>query len=610
MPKKAVFSYRPTESIAPLTNIKTSWDLAAHFYTSENDPRIESDVATTEAAYQAFAKKYANRDFTKTAAALAACLKEYHALAALPGDRALYYYHYRSTLNADDHVAEQQLALLSDRFAKMGNLVLFVPLRIGTLSKAAQRTYRKDAALAPYRYMLERTFIEAVHWLSEAEEKILNLKSLPARSLWVAGTDKILNRKQVTYKGKKIPLNEAIEKVSTMPPGERPVLWDIVIAELKHWAEVAENELNAVVTDKKINDELRGYQKPYEATVQSYENDLASVEALVAAISDKGFALSQKFYTAKAAFHGVPVLPYAARYNPIGDAPSIPFTQAVEICRDVFYKTKHEYGAFFDEMLTQGQIDVFPKPNRSGGAFMSSNVNQPSMVFLNQVDNFKSLETLAHEMGHAIHSARSKVGQPHWYESYSTTTAETASTFFENLVFSAVYEQASTDDKRTLLHDKITRAIATIQRQVAFFNFEVEMHDAIRTQGALSKEALATMMAKHLRAHLGPKVTVTDDDGYSYVYIGHFRSMFYVYSYAYGQLMSTLMHQRYVTDPRYIEKVDHFLCSGGSDTVENIFRSIGIDAHKLATFEESLTSLERDISEFSRLAKDTKKRHN
>ncbi len=604
--KKVTFSYTPTGIRPTRTGSRTEWDLAALFYKSERDPQLERDVTATETGYQAFAKKYATKDFAGSAKQLFNTLKEYHDLALLPGEKALLYFHYRHTLNASDHVAEQRLTLLSDRLTKAGNLVLFLPLRLGKLPKATQSAYLKDPVLVPYRYYLQRIFLEAKHTLLEAEEKIMNLKSLPARSLWVAGTDKILNRKTVTYKGKQLPLNEAIEKTSSLPPPERPKLWAIVTTELKHWAEVAENEINAIVLDKKINDELRGYHKPYEAKVQSYENELTGVEALVAAISKEGFALSKKFYTLKAAYHGVPTLDYIQRMDPIGEEPVIPFSQAVEICRDVFYGTKNEYGEFFDGLLDKGQIDVYPKPNRAGGAFMSSSVTTPTLVFLNQVDQFKSLETLAHEMGHAIHSARSKVGQPHWYQDYSTTTAETASTFFEHLVFDAVYKQSDTATKRTLLHDRITRDIATVQRQIAFFNFELELHTRIRTEGSLTKEAMAGLMQKHLGSYMGGAVNVTEDDGYSFVYVGHFRSMFYVYTYAYGHLMSTLMHQRYVEDNRYIEKVDSFLKAGGSDTVENIFKSIGVNAHKIDTFTTALGSLKADISEFGRLAKAAK----
>lgn len=602
-PKKSDFNYTVENTLPPLATIKTEWDLKTHYYTSETDPQIENDVVAIESIYRAFAKKYAGKDFVSSPEKLAAALKAYDALMDFPASKPILYFWYRSTLDANDTKAEQQINLLSDRLTKVGNLTIFFSLAIGKIPKKDQVTYLKHPALQPYRYLLERIFLTAKHTLTEAEEKIMNLKSAPSRSMWIAATDKILNKRSITYKKQTIPLNEAIEKVSAIAPNERPALWKVVRTELKALAEFAEPELNAVVTDKKINDELRGYTNAYESKVQGNENDLASIEALVATISDRGFALSRKFYELKAKLHNVPCLPYASKYDPIGHEPVIPFSQAVEICRDVFYGVKNEYGAFFDDMLQSGRIDVYPKKGRSGGAFMSSDTGVPAMVFLNHVDNFKSLETLAHEMGHALHTTRSKAGQPVRYQDYSLTTAETASTLFENLVFDAVYEQSSADAKLTLMHDRLLRDISTIQRQIAFFNFEREMHALIRKQGAASKEELAALLTKQLRAHLGKGVSVDNDDGYSFTYIGHFRSMFYVYTYAYGLLMSNLMVQQYRNDKGYVAKIDQFLQSGGSNTVENIFKSIGIDAHKTATFESSLGNIADNVTEFNRLIK-------
>jgi oligoendopeptidase F len=601
-PKQPTFKYTPSVLLPDIT-IQTEWDLKKHYYSSETDPQIEIDIKAIESTYSAFAKKFAGKDFTSTVDKLAAALKAQDALMAIPASKPILYYWYRQTLDASDQKAEQQINLISERLTKTGNQTIFFGLAIAKIPKATQKLYLKDPKLEPYRYLLSQIFETAKHNLTEAEEKIMSLKSTPARSLWVNGTDKILNKRSITYKKQVMPLNEAIEKVSAIDPVERPKLWAVVREELKSLSEIAENEMNAIVIDKKINDELRGYTKPYQATVQSYENDLTAVEALVESISTKGFALSRKFYELKAKAHGVASLPYASKYDPMGEEIHIPFSDAADICRDVFYGVKNEYGEFFDEMLKGGNIDVYPRKNRSGGAFMSSDTNIPIFVFLNQVDTFKSLETLAHEMGHALHSHRSKAAQPARYQDYSTTTAETASTLFENLVFDSVYRQSDDATRFTLMHDRLTRDISTIQRQIAFFNFEREMHMLIRTQGAASKEELAALLVKQLKAHLGKGVDVADDDGYSFVYIGHFRAMFYVYSYAYGLLMSSLMSQNYIADNSYAAQIDKFLTSGGNNTVENIFKSIGIDAHKLSTFETSLASLEKNVNEFGRLLK-------
>jgi oligoendopeptidase F len=202
-------------------------------------------------------------------------------------------------------------------------------------------------------------------------------------------------------------------------------------------------------------------------------------------------------------------------------------------------------------------------------------------------------------MGHAIHAQQSKT-QPPLYQGHSIITAETASTLFENLLFDAVYSQASEKDKIALLHDRLSRDISTIQRQIAFFNFELEMHTAIRTKGGLSHKELRIMFQKHLQSYLGDAVEVTELDGSSYVYISHFRYGFYVYSYAFGILMSTRMAQKYMQNKNYITEIDTFLSAGKSDTVENIFASIGISTNKKDTFIDALKTQESQVKQFER----------
>jgi oligoendopeptidase F len=375
--------------------------------------------------------------------------------------------------------------------------------------------------------------------------------------------------------------------------------------ELEQIAEVAEHEFNAIITDVRTEDELRGYEKPYSATALAYEDSEASIESLVEAVSTDGFKLSRKFYKLKAQYHGVSALPYANKYDSIGTEPTIPFAQAVEICRDVFYRLKSSYGEVFDAMLTNGQIDVYPKQGKRGGAFMSSQTGHPTHVFLNHTDTFKSLETLAHEMGHAIHSERSKTQSP-LYDGHSVVTAETASTLFENLVFDAVLEQVPEEKKVILIHDRIARDIATIQRQIAFFNTELEIHETIDGEGGMSKEELRACMEKHLKRYLGPAVIVTQQDGYSFAYIPHLRYGFYVYTYSIGLLMSTIMSNRYKADNGYIDEIDHFLSTGSSASVADIFKSINIDTADPQCFADALKTQAADINTFSKYVRASK----
>ena len=598
---KKNFSYTTTADLPSLGTIKTKWELDRLYYKGVKDPQIEKDLKKTEKAYLAFAAKWRKKDFTKSATALLEALSEYEALSAMPeSSKAGRYFSLRTALDANDHVAEKQLALLSERMRKLGNEIIYFGLTLGKIPKKDQVKFLKNKKLAPYHYYLERIWLGAAHDLSEAEEKIINLKGRQSYGMWVDMVEKIVSNRTVSFKGKNIPVNEALELLDTLSAPDKKKVWELIMTEMEQIAEVSEHEFNAIISDVRAEEELRGYKKPYSSTALSYEDTEESIENLVEAVSTKGFALSRKFYKLKAKYHGVDKLHYTQKYDSIGPDLEIPFEQSVDICRDVFYGVKNEYGEIFDTMLTNGQIDAYPKAGKRGGAFMSSSVNHPTHVFLNHLNNFKSLETLAHEMGHAIHSERSKSQQP-FYQGHSITTAETASTLFENLLFDAVYDQANDTDKPALLHDRVARDIATIERQIACFNAELEIHNTIKAQGAMTKLELRDTMFKHLKAYTGPAIELNEQDGYSYVYWSHLRYGFYVYTYTFGILMSTIMANHYKADRSYATQIDKFLCSGQSDTVANIMKSIGIDTTKPDTFTEALKNHEQDINAFAKI---------
>lgn len=598
LPKK--FNYSSTREIPSLGKYKVVWDLANLYYKNAKDPQIEKDISTTEKLYKGFRIKWHGTDFTSSEEALVEALAHYEKLLGTPSiARPGRYFSLRQSLNVNDQEADRALAQIEKRLRKAGDQIIFFRLKLGKLSKEDQKRVLSYKNLERFRYYLDSIFAAAKHDLTEPEEKIVRLKARTSSVMWFDAVEKIISNRQVIFKGKDMAIPEALENIDLLPIKDRIKLWDLIMTEMKQIGEVAEHEMNAIISDARGEDEIRGFKKPYSATALSYEHDEKSIESLVQAVSDKGFKLSQKFYKLKAKYHKVNKLHYTDKYRSIGDELSITFEESMRICRDVFYGLKKEYGEIFDEMLRNGKIDVFPKKGKRGGAFMSSDVGQPTHVFLNHVANFKSLETLAHEMGHAIHAYRSSVNSP-LYNGFSTVTAETASTLFENLVFDAVYRQVPDKDKMILLHDRITRDISTIERQIAFFNCELEIHHTIHDKGVMSNEELANCMYRHLRSYLGSAVDVTKEDGYSYVYIPHLRYGFYVYSYAFGLLMSTLMSAKYKEDNSYIEEIDKFLSAGSSDTVVNIFKSIDIDTTQEDTFLKALENQARDIATFEK----------
>jgi oligoendopeptidase F len=252
--------------------------------------------------------------------------------------------------------------------------------------------------------------------------------------------------------------------------------------------------------------------------------------------------------------------------------------------------------------LKNGQIDVFPKKGKTGGAYCSSSTGLPTLVLLNHISSMNSVMTVAHEMGHAIHSELSKT-QPEIYQGYSTAVAEVASTLFENFAFDEVFETLSDKEKIIALHDRINDDISTIFRQIACFNFELELHKEIRAKGFVPKEEMAKLMNKHISSYVGGVMKLKENDGYFFVNWGHIRRFFYVYSYAYGQIISKALYAEYKKDKNFISKIEEFLKSGGSKSPYEIFKSIGIDTSKPEFFEAGLKQIEEDIKMLEKLTK-------
>jgi oligoendopeptidase F len=597
--KNKNLNYKANPALPKLPNYQTKWDLAGLFYKGDNDPRLEKDVRAAEAGWRKFAKKYQNGDWRKNATSVLAALESYLALESIPGSRPLYYFSYRQQLNAADTFAERSLNKLSERLTKAANELLFFPLQLAKLPKALQKELLADSKAAKYRWYLKGVFEDARYQLSELEEKVLNLKSLTSRSLWVSGTEKIVNKKSIEWKGKPMPIHGALMQFEHLPMDERHKMWQKIKQVLEGVGEVAENELVALVLDKKTDDDLRGYQKPYSATTRGYDSNDKTLETLVSVMETRGYALSRKFFALKKKLLKKK-LTYIDRNEPVGKEPSIPLNMAIDICRDAFYDFDPLYGDFFDTMLKKGQIDVWPKAGKGGGAFCSSGTNQPTLVFLNHNDSLESLRTLAHEMGHAIHAFCSK-RQPVYYEGHSILTAETASTFFESLVMERLMKVVSPDEKIAILNGMIGDRIGTMIMCIARFKFELEMHETIRREGGMTWQEMSAALAKHFADYTGPAVETLPEHGLIVLCKPHYRMNFYQYSYSFGEIGSSIVRARYNKDRTYATKVDRFLSAGESDSVEAIFKSIGIDMAKAETYNQGLSLLEADIKAFEKL---------
>lgn len=583
-------------------NNKYKWSLDL-LYSSPTDPKIEKDMQESEDAFSTFANKFDVEDklYLNNQEELLKVLSEYEALCKHSIPRPLLYFFYKQSLDSSDTFVNAQNALLSNRMAKIANMIHFFPISLGKIPKEQQKEILENPKLAHFHYLLKCIFSDAKHQLSISEEKILSLKNLPAKELWISHNDKILDSQIIKWNNKKLPISQAMGLISGLKTAnQRKKLSEIVYKSLKSVAIFSEGEINAIFTDKKINDELRGFDTPYADTVREYRNDVNVVEKLRQVVTEN-FPIAHRFYKIKAKLLKQKYLNYPDRSSNIGKIKSsYSFDDSISFLKNAFGELDTKYADILESYVKKGQIDVFPKKGKTSGAYCSGSYNNPTFVLLNHVDDFRSLTTIAHEMGHAFHGELSHVQGP-LYSDYSYSLAETASTLFESIAYDAIFETLSKKDKIILLHDKINNSINTIFRQIACFNFELNLHEYLRKNGFVSKEEIAKLHNIHMQAYLGSIFKMIPDDGYMFVSWSHIRRFFYVYSYAYGLIVSQALLRKYRSDKTFWKKIEQFLSAGGKDYPENILKEIGIDVTNPDFFREGLKAIEHDIDTLERL---------
>lgn len=586
---------------------KTSWDLSG-LYNGPEDKKIEYDVVLIEKAYKKFADKYSKNDsFLDDESSLLEALIDYEKMLAVTETaRPIWYLKNLSSIDSQNKKVQASIAKFEPRVISAYNNILFFNIKLGKISKENQRKFINSEKLKKYRYFLKDIFDNSKYDLSEDAEKVLNLKSTTSYTMWVDGFKKLISKQTIKFKknGKMqdIPLGQAMTFMHQLPTNERRLMHNQCMEALKSISYFAENEINAVVVNKKIDDELRGYERPYSSTVLGYQNDIKNIELLINTVT-KNFSISNRFYKIKAKILKLKNLSYADRVIGIKNNPKkVKFDEAVEIVSSAFSKAGKYYSDLFMSMLNKGQIDVYSKVGKSGGAYCWGGSSVPTLVMLNFDESEDAVMTLAHEMGHAIHTELSK--KPSIiYQHYTISVAEVASTFFENLAFDEMFNRMSDEEKITALFNRLADKVQTIFRQIACFNMENELHEEIRKKGMLSIEEMGKIHNKHMKAYLGDVFKMTDLDGYFLLYWSHIRSFFYVYSYAYGEIISQALYKKCKEDNGYFEKINKFMEAGATMSPDDIFKSIGIDTSDPEFYSLGLKSISDDLDKLESLIK-------
>ena len=245
--------------------------------------------------------------------------------------------------------------------------------------------------------------------------------------------------------------------------------------------------------------------------------------------------------------------------------------------------------------LSQRWVDVYPNKGKSGGAYSSGTYDSEPYIMMNFTGTLDSVSTLAHEMGHSMHSLLANRHQPPQYADYTLFVAEVASTVNENLMIEQLLKKEHDPAARlSLLNQYLENFKGTVFRQTMFAEFERDAH-AMRERGeALSPAALNALYGKLVRDYFGPELAEDAEYALEWARIPHFYRPFYVYKYATGYSTAVALSEAILSEgapavKRYLE----FLSMGGSVYPLDELRHAGVDLNTPAPIDAALNKFSR-----------------
>lgn len=581
-------------------------------FDNDTDPRMEEERKVIQEECSKFIKKWENNsEYLKEPKVLKEALDEYERLSRkyIPVSKEHYYFKLKQKQNQTDPNIKAKFNKITDFTKKIVNDLQFFTLRLSKIPKETQETLLAAKDLNDYKHFLEKTFAAASHLLSEPEEKILTLKETTAHTNWVKMTSSLLSKEErivFSEKGKKE--KKTLNEISALTRSQKPKVRDTAAKAfseiLNQYIDVAEAEINSVLANKKTDDELRKFDRPDAASHLNDDIDSEIVDSLIKCVSQR-FDIPARFYKLKAKLLGVKKLKYHERNVPYGKIEKIiPYEEGVKLIDETFRELDPEFSNILRSYLENGQIDVFPKKGKTSGAFCTANsLTQPTYILLNYAQKLDDILTIAHELGHGINNELMRKNQNALNFDISLATAEVASTFMEDFVLRKILKESDDELKLALMVSKINDDIGTIFRQVACYKFEQDLHTEFRIKGYLSKEEIAKLFKRQMSSYMGTYILQTEGAENFWVYWGHIRYFFYVYSYASGQLISKSLQNSVYKDPKFIEKVKDFLSAGTSESPKNIFKKIGIDITDENFWNNGLNEIDSLLKETEKLAK-------
>jgi oligoendopeptidase F len=544
------------------------WDLT-DLYGSREDARIEADLERTRGMVEALNALQGRLVAARGEPAvlgerLDRAVTLYEQASDVLGGLGAYAFLAAST-DRNDAAAQGFEATVREKLTAIATPTVWVTLEVNQLEEAEiEAALVAHPAAARWRPWLRRVRAMKPHELSSELETFLAERG-PISAQWPRLFDETLAAMRVKAGKDDLTLSEALNQLSDPKASRRKAAAEGLNEALAARTQTMALVLNTVAADKALEDKWRGFKRPADARHLSNEVDGESVDAMAEAVAAAYPRLSHRYYALKARAMGKAKLDQWDRNAPIETSAPRGYDWAagkqlvLESFADLGPEFADRAGGFFDRPWIDGKA----RPGKQSGAYAHPvTSDRHPYVFLNWMGERRDVLTLAHELGHGVHQTLA-AGQGSLLADTPLTLAETASIFAEGLTFDRLLSTAPKAEQRGLLAGRIEDGLNTVVRQIAFHRFETRFHDE-RAKGELAVERIGELFLEEMTASLGPAITLNPGYEHWWSYVSHFvHSPFYVYAYAFGDLLVAALMETRAKDPAGFTPLYRALLAGG-----------------------------------------------
>jgi len=521
----------------------------------------------------------------------------------------IYYY---AHLNYDADTLDEKYKVMtnkvSDLFTKYNELSSFVVPEILKLDEEKLNTfYKEEEKLEDYRFSIENIYRFKNHTLDEEKEKMLsNLSKCLSNpeETYEALTDSDFEYDYITdEKGNKVKFNESNYSlfIKSKDRSVRKRAFEMLHNKYKKYIRTITSTYKGEVETNVVLAKIRNYDSAISASLYSDNVPVDIYNNLIKVVNDNMDVLYD-YYGLKREILSLDRLhmydTYVEIINKIDKKYS--FDEAKEIVMEALSILGDKYIKNLKKAFDEKWIDIYHSKGKRSGAYSSGNFDVNPYVLLNFEGTLNDVSTLAHELGHSMHTYLSCKNNPYQYSSYEIFVAEVASTVNELLLANYMLKNSKNkEEKLAVINHILDLYKATLYRQTMFAEFEKETHKLREKGEVLTSDLLSNTYYNLVKKYFGPNVLCDDLIKYEWARIPHFYYNFYVYKYATGISAASYIVDGILNNKEgALENYMKFLKSGGSMYPLDELKIAGVNLNSESVILSAIKTFEKYLKEF------------